>query len=573
MPIHECKLPDGGKGFAWGSGTCYADRKDAEKQAEAAYSNGYTGDEAGKFTGTERREADKDHAKREDMPGEAFLEPGSRKYPVKVKRDGQWKYDRDLLLAAERDAERFGHHDLAERAKAIRKREFGMASDALTLAIDRSMRTTDAVGRLHIAVSNISKAMVCPYHATEIPDSVALGLDQDRVYYLLRDPAELERAAPTANNIQLLYRHIAVSASAPQKDDTVGSTGTDAEFVAPYLRNSLVVWDAVAIAGIESREQCELSCGYAYEPDMTPGVYEGVPYDGVMRNLVFNHVALVEVGRAGPDVVVGDSNPFINHEVAKMKASGKTIAVRAALKAHLRPLLAQDCKLDINHIVGNIRTETLAMDALRISRAISKQATYAADAKAKDEDVEDLVKKAAEDESEEEAHKDDVEGGEKANKKLDDEDPQREGESDEDYAKRKKGAADKRAKDEEEAKAKEDEKEGGRKANEKLDEERKDAHDAALERRTVDRMNAIFEAKEAVMPLVGKLGAFDSAEAVYRFALDHLGVDTKGVHPSAFRPLVQAHMALAAKPKMANDSAGSADFVAQFPGAAKLKRI
>jgi len=45
MPIHECTLPEGGKGYQWGDhGTCYADRKKAEEQAEAAYANGYTGD-------------------------------------------------------------------------------------------------------------------------------------------------------------------------------------------------------------------------------------------------------------------------------------------------------------------------------------------------------------------------------------------------------------------------------------------------------------------------------------------------------------------------------------------------
>ncbi len=40
---------------------------------------------------------------------------------------------------------------------------------------------------------------------------------------------------------------------------------------------------------------------------MTPGTYAGVRYDGVMRDIAANHVALVRKGRAGPDVVVGDS--------------------------------------------------------------------------------------------------------------------------------------------------------------------------------------------------------------------------------------------------------------------------
>src|SRR5262245_45705525 len=42
--------------------------------------------------------------KREDIPASVFLKPGERKYPVKSKQGGEWKYDRDLLLAAARRA-------------------------------------------------------------------------------------------------------------------------------------------------------------------------------------------------------------------------------------------------------------------------------------------------------------------------------------------------------------------------------------------------------------------------------------------------------------------------------------
>ena len=45
MPIRTCKLPNGDDGFQWGDhGKCYADRKDAERQAEAAHANGFVGD-------------------------------------------------------------------------------------------------------------------------------------------------------------------------------------------------------------------------------------------------------------------------------------------------------------------------------------------------------------------------------------------------------------------------------------------------------------------------------------------------------------------------------------------------
>jgi hypothetical protein len=132
------------------------------------------------------------------------------------------------------------------------------------LAFDKSARSIDQDGRLHVAMSNISKAIVNPYRGAEIPDADKLGLDPDRIYFLLRDPAELAKAADTFNNIPVLNRHIPVFADAPQKEFVVGSTGTDAAYNDPYLRNSLVIWDSVAIAGIETKEQCELSSAYWY---------------------------------------------------------------------------------------------------------------------------------------------------------------------------------------------------------------------------------------------------------------------------------------------------------------------
>ena len=184
----------------------------------------------------------------------------------------------------------------------------GLARYDSYYAYDRaaSARTYDVDGRLHVARSNISKANVCTYNGSEIPDSQSLGLDPNRVYKLLRDPKELESAAATFNNIPVLSQHVPVSAEDHQPDLVVGSTGTDAEFVVPYLTNSLVIWSQDAIDAIESEAQKELSCAYRYTADMTPGTYMGRSYDGVMRGIVGNHLAIVPEGRAGSDVVVAD---------------------------------------------------------------------------------------------------------------------------------------------------------------------------------------------------------------------------------------------------------------------------
>ncbi len=451
MPIHACTLPGGGSGYRWGNhGECYADRADAEKQAEAAYSNGYAG-------------------------------------------------------------------------------------DALTFD---SARRMDQDGRLHVEVSNISKATVNPYLGQEIPGWKSLGLDPEKIYMLLRHPDELKKAAETFNNIPLLNQHIPVSAFDPQKDAVVGSTGTDAEFIFPYLRNSLVIWDAEAIAGVESQEQRELSCSYRYVPVMQSGTFEGMDYDGIMTEIVGNHVALVERGRAGPDVVVSDSiNPMEN---IIMKATGKTIAVRAGLKAYLRPLLAADSKIDLVALVGAVKAATINADAKRIARDIIAKATFAADAKVKDADIEEAVKASAEeadDEEETEEEKKAREEKEKKEKRAEDDPPET------------KGAA--KDPDDKDDKA----------MDARIAEAKKHAEDAAI-----SRMRAIRQAEKDVHSILGEVAAMDSAEAVYKLALDHLGIDVTGVHPSAYASLVKMGVPKPATPNFASDAAAASGFWGQFKG-------
>lgn len=183
------------------------------------------------------------------------------------------------------------------------------------LAIDRmamgSVRTFDDDGRLRVESTPISKANICGYFGREIPDHAKLGLNPEKTYRLLRDPVELKKGAASFNGIPVLDDHPAppsrVTADNPQKDIVVGATMNDTCFEAPYLKNGLVVWDGALIEKITSGEQRELSCGYDYTPDMTPGTYQGAPYDGRMTNIRGNHLALVEKGRAGPDVLVADT--------------------------------------------------------------------------------------------------------------------------------------------------------------------------------------------------------------------------------------------------------------------------
>jgi hypothetical protein len=216
---------------------------------------------------------------------------------------------------------------------------------ALRLAFDRdSVRSKRKDGQLVVERAHITKAAVNPYLGSEIPGFEQLGLDPKKVYNLLRHPEELEKAAPTLNGVQLLRKHIPVNAEDHRPHDTVGSLGTNAEFDGEYLDNSLFVNAQDAIDDIESGRKKQLSAGYHYTPDMTAGNFNGSDYDGIMRDIVFNHVALVEDGRAGPDVVVGDS-------AENIRMSKPTRLAALSLKmasAALAPLIAMDQKITLS---------------------------------------------------------------------------------------------------------------------------------------------------------------------------------------------------------------------------------
>ena len=383
--------------------------------------------------------------------------------------------------------------------------------DRLSLAQDRSLRSYDQDGRLHVEISNISKATVNPYYGSEIPNHQQLGLEPKKVYYLLRDPEELEKAVQTFNNLPLLSKHIPVSADEPQKDVIVGTTGSDAKFEDGYLKCSLAVWDSEAIAGIESGEQMELSSAYRYVADMTPGEFNGMRYDGVMRDIVGNHVALVDVGRAGRDVVVSDADPFHERNVMKLKKGAQ-----ARIKSVLEPLMAQDAELspdELLQVIGSLTNEvqTAEDDGEGLPPEDAEEVGTDEEETVADEDVEEV----AEDEDEEsEAPQPPEQAQDRGISKV---------------------AMDKAI--------------------------------AAAVSQERKRMQALATAQREVAHIVGDV-AMDSAEDVYKFALEQHGVDVAGVHPSAYRAMVG--MLDKSAPKVAMDSANAAS--KQFKGLARIKK-
>jgi uncharacterized protein len=118
------------------------------------------------------------------------------------------------------------------------------------------------------------------------------------------------KAVPTCVGLPVLTAHEPVDAVEFRPDLLVGSTLSDARFQAPHLLCSLAIWARGAIDDIESGKKGALSAGYRYRPVMRHGVSpDGERFDGIMRDIVLNHVALVDRGRIGPDAVLTDRAP------------------------------------------------------------------------------------------------------------------------------------------------------------------------------------------------------------------------------------------------------------------------
>lgn len=87
------------------------------------------------------------------------------------------------------------------------------------------------------------------------------------------------------------------------KEHQIGFSGSQVRFNDGFVEVALTVTDQNAIDKIKRGDAREVSAGYKVDFDPTPGVTpEGEDYSGVQRNIRVNHIAIVPVGRAGPEV-------------------------------------------------------------------------------------------------------------------------------------------------------------------------------------------------------------------------------------------------------------------------------
>ncbi|KVP59335.1 hypothetical protein WJ91_12735 [Burkholderia ubonensis] len=402
--------------------------------------------------------------------------------------------------------------------------------DEIIVAFDKAtVRSFDDDGRMRVSISRISKAGVNPYWGREIPDWDALGLDPDRVYNVFRPPEELQKAVETFNNLPILATHKHVSADDPKKDLIIGATGSNAKFDGEYLTNDLAFWDGEYIEKIESDEQRELSSSYRYKPVIKSGTYNGAQYDIVMTDIRGNHVATVVEGRAGPDVLVADTQIQTSEKVRTVKLNPKQ---KAALKARLPKLkVAMDEGLDTAGV------EEALEEALEEVQALGEPTAAVDDGNA---EIADLLKQL-----------------------LAKFEGKPAGAADEDEEAKKKAAADEAARAEE-----------AKKAEEAKNASAMDAKIAAATKGVRESIEGRFRAADKVAPITGRIDAmaFDSAEAIYAHAMTVGGMDPAKHDKVAYAGIVDVLLDARSKTPVhvAADAASGAALLERFPALAKI---
>ncbi len=363
----------------------------------------------------------------------------------------------------------------------------------------------DADGHMRVEMSRISKANVCPYRGSEIPNSEKLGLDPNKTYQLYRHPDELAKAAHTFDGKPLLIRHEPVTSDLPKQSLWVGTLGA-CTFEPPYLiTRPLTVISAEAQALIEAEEQRELSAGYRYVADMTPGTTpDGVPFDGVMREINGNHVAIVREGRAGSDVHVADEFPpelrSMKHRKLIARLQKKIPAVANLSAADLMALDAELGETPAKTAVSLTEDEKRrACDEARDA----KRRKHGEDAELTEEEREEAMRKAADKKTRKAARDKKAADALKGHRPANDEERNAEGEFEardarEEAEDAREEAEDEREEEEDEEEEAEDEREEAEDA-EKDDEEARDRRKARDEKRRARdrRMGARDARREA----------------------------------------------------------------------------
>lgn len=163
----------------------------------------------------------------------------------------------------------------------------------------------------------ITKVGVYPYLGKQISQDC----EPNKIYYVLRPKEELFRKE-TLDSLRLIplidgHTMIGKDFTAPEDKGMDGIMGDNVSHDTDTIYNDLKIISNKMKDEIQNGKK-ELSLGYFCRYDKQPGTYKGQRYDFVQRDIIANHLALVDKGRMGADVRVYDSKNIPEGEAFAM---------------------------------------------------------------------------------------------------------------------------------------------------------------------------------------------------------------------------------------------------------------
>lgn len=109
-------------------------------------------------------------------------------------------------------------------------------------------------------------------------------------------------------------------------DLQVGFLGDDIRTDPYHLSIPITITDKETINDAKNGKRA-LSCGYFASYEESPGVWMGVPYDGIQRNIRYNHVSIVDRGRAGDS-----ARMRFDSAKARFSSADRSVAISADIQ-------------------------------------------------------------------------------------------------------------------------------------------------------------------------------------------------------------------------------------------------
>ena len=201
---------------------------------------------------------------------------------------------------------------------------------------EKSKRTVDWNGFMEVKDNPLSKSGIYPYLGSEIPGAE----EPDRIYYVYRPAEELARQE-TIDSFKLMpfideHEILGKSGMPAERKGMQGTIGEQVYYDEPYLRGNIKIHSSAAQSLIKAGK-VELSPCYGCDWVKGDGTFDGKPYQYTQRNIMGNHLALVEEGRTGPDVAVQDHRKFTldSAELLPMEFTPEQLAQLKALIAEM----------------------------------------------------------------------------------------------------------------------------------------------------------------------------------------------------------------------------------------------